>query len=54
MQVEVLDKITETMDRRRITLEVFLDLSKAFNSIRHEMHALWAELDQNGVSLGLV
>src|SRR6218665_220383 len=45
--VEVVDKISEAMDRRQMTVGVFLDLSKAFDTIRHEI--LWAKLDHYGI-----
>src|SRR6218665_3847491 len=45
--VEVVDKISEAMDRRQMIVEVFLDLSKAFDTIRHDI--LWAKLDHYGI-----
>lgn len=45
--VEVVDKISEAIDRRQMTVGVFLDLSKAFDTIRHEI--LWAKLDHYGI-----
>ena len=45
--MEVVDKIYEAMDRRQMTLGVFLDLNKAFDTIRHEI--LWAKLDHYGI-----
>src|ERR1700733_12446075 len=35
--MEVIDKITEAIDNRQFTIGVFLDLSKAFDTIRHDI-----------------
>ena len=35
--IEVVDKITEALDQRKITIGVFLDLSKAFDTIKHDI-----------------
>jgi len=35
--MEVVDKITEAIDKRQITIGVFLDLSKAFDTIKHDI-----------------
>jgi len=40
--LHVVDKISEAMNRRQMTVGVFLDLSKAFDTIRHDI--LWAKL----------
>ena len=33
--LEVVDKFTDAIDRNLITVRVFLDLSKAFDTIKH-------------------
>ena len=35
--IEVVDKITEALDQRKITIGVFLDLFKAFDTIKHDI-----------------
>ena len=35
--IEVVDKLTETMDQGKATIGVFLDLSKAFDTIKHDI-----------------
>ena len=45
--IEVVDKISEAIDNRKLTIGVFLDFSKAFNMIRHDV--LWAKLEHYGV-----
>ena len=35
--IEIVDRITEALDRRKITIGVFLDLSKAFDTIKHDI-----------------
>ena len=35
--IEVVDKIIEALDHRKITISVFLDLSKAFATIKHDI-----------------
>src|SRR6218665_1965751 len=45
--MEVVDKISEAIDNRKLTIGVFLDLSKAFDTIRHDV--IWAKLEYYGV-----
>src|SRR6218665_3442732 len=44
--IEVVDKITEALDQRKITVGVFLDLSKAFDTIKHDI--LFKKLEHYG------
>src|SRR5688572_31678995 len=45
--IEVIDKISEAMDDRSCTLGVFLDLSKAFDTLNHNI--LFAKLHHYGI-----
>ena len=45
--IEVVDKITEALDQRKITIGVFLDLSKAFDTIKHDI--LFEKLEHYGI-----
>jgi len=45
--IEVVDKITEALDQRKITIGVFLDLSKAFDTIKHDI--LFKKLEHYGI-----
>src|SRR6218665_536568 len=45
--IEVVDKITEALDQGKITIGVFLDLSKAFDTIKHDI--LFKKLEHYGI-----
>lgn len=45
--IEVVDKISEAIDDRKITVGVFLDLSKAFDTIKHDI--LFSKLAHYGI-----
>ena len=37
MAIELVDKITQAIERNKFTLGIFLDLSKAFDSVNHDI-----------------
>jgi len=43
----VVHKITEDLDQRKINIGVFLDLTKAFGTIKHDI--LFEELEHHGI-----
>src|SRR6218665_504128 len=45
---EVVDKITEALDQRKITIGVFLNLSMAFDTIKHDI--LFEKLEHCGIT----
>jgi hypothetical protein len=45
--MEVVDKLTEALDQRKTTIGVFLDLSKAFDTIKHDI--LFDKLNYYGI-----
>ena len=37
MAIELVDKITQAIERNKFTLGIFLDLSKAFDTVNHDI-----------------
>lgn len=46
--MDVVNKITEGLDHRKVTICVFIDLSKAFDTIEHDI--LYDKLGHNGIT----
>ena len=46
--IEFLDYVYLSLDKKQSTIAVYLDLSKAFDTVNHEI--LMSELQHNGIS----
>ena len=45
--IQLYDKLSDAIDQRKVTLGLFIDLSKAFDTVNHDI--LLAELEFYGV-----
>jgi len=47
--LSLIDQITEELDNNKCSLGLFIDLSKAFDSINHKILGLFVKLQLHGI-----